>query len=611
MELFLTVNNDGIVRYEEDGGSSVTYQIEGESAYLLSLQVPKGDREEGIGSTMLLCTEQELISRGIKNITVDFSDSLEPFIATLKTTGYEIKETVPIVSIDMKGLISSPTVVKAMESVIKGVSFSAFSELDMDRWDDIITFLQGHNLKLTYVDMTRFSQELSGVTYDEEKKPVGVILCTENEGSIHVDLLVGQKGGPQYIVAAIQGMLTEALSSGGATKYSSLTMVAANDAIRKLISRVLKNGPKPEKIGKVLYAEKKLYKKDRDYDVEESLDEDLLDEWRRELRKIPIQGNIAFKMPWIRESGSGESVAESRKVDIDYDKEEDVSKGLSMDNTVRITSDNVDTFEEFIEKDVFEDIMRPFYRGLAVFNTGEDEPAAVGVWELKNAESENDTDAEMVYLTASDSEACKTLILEYSNEIAAKNVNKSYFEFEELSESNGQVLSDQGFEIEGAESRDIIVTVGELMEHEISRRKALNYVKNIGSLTEKQFKRAIVGCLLHNSKGLLEDIAFLPKDWFDTDVSSTVMDDGRVTGLLLCHRKASGMVLIDLLYSAGNEYRIDAVNMIRYSVEAASKKYGRDAKVILRRHNDAIKEIVYRLFPDKKGEAVVIGSREE
>ena len=38
--------------------------------------------------------------------------------------------------------------------------------------------------------------------------------------------------------------------------------------------------------------------------MEEAPDEDMDDEWKREIRHIPLQANIELKMPWIRHSYS-------------------------------------------------------------------------------------------------------------------------------------------------------------------------------------------------------------------------------------------------------------------------------------------------------------------
>ena len=109
----------------------------------------------------------------------------------------------------------------------------------------------------------------------------------------------------------------------------------------------------------------------------------------------------------------------------------------------------------------------------------------------------------------------------------------------------------------------------------------------------------------------MEDILFLPKGWFDNEISSCVVTDSKVTGLLLLHKNEEEELYVDLLFSVGAEYKIDIVNLIRFSVSKAMEKYGPDTKVIIRRHSAETEALAKTLFPEKEGEKVVLGERRE
>jgi hypothetical protein len=280
-----------------------------------------------------------------------------------------------------------------------------------------------------------------------------------------------------------------------------------------------------------------------------------------------------------------------------------------MDNTVRITEENLSDFNTYLPADVYKNMPRPFYRGLAV-KDGEDILAAI-VWEYKNIEDEEETKAEIVWLDGEDKESLETLITEFTNEIKTEETEESYFEFGELPAKQKKVLLDAGFSVKDGESRDIVMTVSQIASFPFASKAPLPYIRNIGTLEDKQFKRGITNSLFHKRKGLMEDILFLPKGWFDNDISGCVVADSKVMGLLLLHKSEDEVLYVDLLFSVGAEYKIDIVNLIRFSVSKTLEKYGPDTKVIIRRHSAETEALAKTLFPEKEGEKVVLGERRE
>ena len=69
--------------------------------------------------------------------------------------------------------------------------------------------------------------------------------------------------------------------------------------------------------------------------------------------------------------------------------------------------------------------------------------------------------------------------------------------------------------------------------------------------------------------------------------------------------------MVDLLFSSGGDSRVDILRMMIRSIRAAAGKYPEDTPVILRRHNKTVQALTDKLFPGKKGEAVLYAERKE
>ncbi|MBR4513842.1 MAG: hypothetical protein IKO61_03020 [Lachnospiraceae bacterium] len=56
---------------------------------------------------------------------------------------------------------------------------------------------------------------------------------------------------------------------------------------------------------------------------------------------------------------------------------------------------------------------------------------------------------------------------------------------------------------------------------------------------------------------------------------------------------------------------MDLLNLIRFAIRSAAAEYGPDTKILIRRHNQAVKALSDKLFPDKKGKMALFGKRKE
>ena len=621
MQFYKTIDNDGYVRIEEDSGAAITLYLHRDIARILALLVPGTDRRAGIGTALLMAAEKEAYARGIRTVEADFSDGILGMQQLFEGAGYDVNENAPVFAMDTKKLLASEKVIKLLKRKVHA-RFEALEELMMMQWEELSEILKKFSIPLSSRDLGRFSQNMSGIVRGRDGRARAVILCSEMEGRIHIDLLgASKKENHTYAVTALQGMLLEVLSSGGARQYPVLTALCAHDNIRKIMESVLPD--RPQQIGMAIYAKKELSAEPvNEMEIDEDLDGDMLDEWRREIAGVPLQSNIGWKAAWYRERRR-EKEAENPKhqepeadgkeedknfpdelfdpLDIDYkfDKDEDETEGLVSDDARRITIDNLDDFRGILPADVLQDLPRPWHRGLAV---GTGQSGSYLVYELTKGSSE------IKWLDLSGNG--NRLFLEYSNEVKAQGTVKSFIETDKGKDKRA-VLSDAGFMIEERESETLIITVAELMKLPFVSRKVPEYVLGLSDIGERQFKRGIGQCILNNRKGLLEDLAYIPMEWFEQDVSSVVFTDQRVSGMLLVHQLPSRRLTVDLLFSSSGDARLDILRMIIHSARAAADKYPKDTPVILRRHNKMVRAITDRFFPGKKGAEVLYGERKE
>ncbi len=277
----------------------------------------------------------------------------------------------------------------------------------------------------------------------------------------------------------------------------------------------------------------------------------------------------------------------------------------------KINEENIEDYAELLDADTLKNMEREYFSGLA-FHKSDDEPAGSAiVWELKNTEDDIDTEAELEYIQLEDENAGKLLFESFKKEVSESDVKRSFFELESFDEQAEKTASKEGYNPQKKESRDIVVTLEELSGLSILKKPTATYVTAINELMVRQYRKGITNCLFHGRKGLLEDLAFLPMSWFDQDVSSCVQTDGRATGFLLVHKTENDKLVVDLLFAMEPDAKINLLQMIRYSVNAAAEKYPADTEIVLRRHNDMSKGLIEKLFPDKKGVEVLTGEREE
>ena len=283
-----------------------------------------------------------------------------------------------------------------------------------------------------------------------------------------------------------------------------------------------------------------------------------------------------------------------------------------MSRTVDIFELDEDDYKNLIGEDIAENMDREYYNGILSCDDSEELPGGGIIWQIFNAESDEDTSSEIAFFNAPDLESAQNLLKEYTERIADEEVRASYFELQELTEELKEVLTENGFSISEKESRSIKVTVNDALGSKIPQiKKSHLTIVPLGGIELIQFRQGITNCLFSGMNGLYDDLALLPKEWYEQDISCCAIQDNKIAGLFLVHKYPSGLLAPVLLFGAGADARMTILQMLGFFIRSASKKYSPDTGIVIRCRTERTDKLVKYLFPKKKGERVFAGERPE
>lgn len=275
----------------------------------------------------------------------------------------------------------------------------------------------------------------------------------------------------------------------------------------------------------------------------------------------------------------------------------------------QITEENNAQLADLIPAETRSNLGREYFRGLAA-NNDNGLPDAVIVWEIKSLEDETEpTRAEILCFEASDRAGGEELLDAFEQSVQTAGIHLITFELDSMGEMPKSILSDSGYRLTEDESRDITVSVSEFSSLKLAEKSAPEYIRSLSDITSRQFKAAVMTSVFHGRYGLLDDLPHIPVTRFDPDISSCVITDDRVRGLLLVHGTKNGNYIVELLFSAEPDANINMLNMIRHSVRQAKRICSMDDRVILRTSTQAAKLLVKKLFPGKTGMRVIKGEK--
>ena len=284
-----------------------------------------------------------------------------------------------------------------------------------------------------------------------------------------------------------------------------------------------------------------------------------------------------------------------------------------MSEILDIMKLNKDEYTKLVGQDIAENIRRQYYQGLVYKESPKKKPSAAIVWETLNSESRRrDTFSRLVYFDAPDKDIADELLEEYGNIAREDNVKTTVFEMEDLSDDIKQSLRDGGFKIQEKEATDLLFTIGDaLANQKVDFSRNTKNIIPVSEISEVQFKQWTKYCLYYDECGINDDLENLPKSWYDEDISCCAVLDDKILGMLLVHVFPNGAITPVLLFSTGKNSTAIVLNMIRFFIKEAEKKYPKNTKIVVTRRRDLTRKLMDSLFPKKHGDTVLAGERKE
>lgn len=226
-------------------------------------------------------------------------------------------------------------------------------------------------------------------------------------------------------------------------------------------------------------------------------------------------------------------------------------------------------------------------------------------------ENGRDHESELQWIYAIDSSCIAPLLEGYHKEALNEDVKRTVFESTTLGEEEAAAFETDGFSTKSVESRDIEVTIEECRNLSITKKDAPLYVQSLLFLDYQEFYQGLMNILFRYDDLGQEDLAYLPKEWYEQSVSCFTKTDGKVTGFLLVHACPSGVLIPVLYFAVGADFRINLIEMMRFSINRAADIYPGDTVIRIHRRNQETRALSEKLFPNKKGAPAVAGERAE
>lgn len=265
-------------------------------------------------------------------------------------------------------------------------------------------------------------------------------------------------------------------------------------------------------------------------------------------------------------------------------------------------------YKPLFGEDIFENMNRAFFNGIVSKTDPKKKPTGGLVWYLQNAESDRDTTSRIVFFSAPDADTADELLNKYLEMAKEDDVKATFFEMDELSDEIKEVFEEKGFKVVQRESEVITITLKDAVNSKLMlSEKYHDHISQVDDLTLIQFRQIITSCLYSGLSGLYDDLAMLPKNWYEENISCCSFVNNRVKGALLIHPLSSGTLQPVLLYASGIDANINILHMLRFCMKNAVDKYPLETPVSITQNSTKVKMLVAALFPKVKGKTVFAG----
>ena len=277
-----------------------------------------------------------------------------------------------------------------------------------------------------------------------------------------------------------------------------------------------------------------------------------------------------------------------------------------------LTTDNVNDYLEFLKEDNAEWIGRKFVSGFVLIPDDENIPKAGIIWELINGEDEFETNCRILFIKADDEECADALLSQYSDLVVMMECEKSVFELPTtLGDIEKNALEKAGFELSTEESEIIHLALADLgMAIVTDKDRKRDDIKKLSEVDERMFDVAVSELEMDGIRGVCSDLSYLPKDFFDNEISSFLDDEGDISAMVLFHKKPSGIIEIDLMSAIGDSDS-DPIELLKQSIMYSDEIYEPNTKFLIDMHDKDLNALVQKYFAKFKAPKVIRGFRKE
>ncbi len=276
---------------------------------------------------------------------------------------------------------------------------------------------------------------------------------------------------------------------------------------------------------------------------------------------------------------------------------------------IDVTKDNASDFEGVLGVDLISDLSRNFYRGMA---SVDDDNVCNGafVYELLGVDSRKENTSVIRHFTAESDEIKSQLMDKYENNIKEEYVKKSFYETAEA--DTAAFYESRGFSKEEGESSELAITVADLELLPFNRQARMpEYIKSLHDVSVLQYRTFLKKLLIKEIRGAVEDLAYLPQNWFDREASSCSVSDNKLDGIFLVRKTPSGELRPQLYTAFGPDYLKILGRMLIRTVNYVIENYPPYTKVVISRHSKEVMALTQRLLDGYKGTPCFTGNRDE
>ena len=274
-------------------------------------------------------------------------------------------------------------------------------------------------------------------------------------------------------------------------------------------------------------------------------------------------------------------------------------------NIIEIKKNNAEEYTGALGPDLTSDMERYFYYAHAAVDD-DGKVCGVLVYELTNADNEDDTESNIAYFHYDSEEVRSKLWEEYEKSVKSNDIVCTHYETSDTDLAG--FYESIGFSKNAVESSQLSFTVGDLSSLPVNLNAKLpSSIISSQDISVIQYRNAVKNFLVKGAKGSVADLAYLKIAWFERDISACAISDDKVDGMFLIRKTPSGE-LHPVLYAAfGPEYMKNLGAMLVFTAQKAIGLYPPDTVIRINRHSKQVAALCAKMLSGRKGEPAFSG----